>query len=185
MQVKDTNRVRRSMWVAGLVSLVVHLAIAPNVGIAQGRANLMLAFTCFVALSHGGEPGVRAGFLAGLAYDLTTTGPIGLMALELTLVGFVLGRETRNRLSDDPQGAVRAFMLAALAVETGYAIAMLAVGSGGGIIEVLVAHLLPSVLLDCIFFVPYMFIGARGSRGGAAFSGGAGSSALGGKRLRG
>lgn len=185
MQVKDTNRVRRSQWLAALLSLFVHLAIAPNLGIASGRANLMLAFAAYVALGIGGEAGVLAGFLAGLAFDLTTTGPIGLMALELSVASYVLGREMRNRLADDTVGSARAFLFAALGVELVYGLAMLVTGNSSGFLVSIVTRFLPSVLLDCVFFVPYLLVGSRGNRGGSAFSGGAGSSVLGGRRLRG
>ena len=185
MQVKNTPRTRHVQWAAAVVSLLVHLALAPNVGLGAGRANAMLCLAAYAALTMGGEAGVIMGFVAGLAYDLTTTGPIGLMALELTVASFVLGREVRNRLADDTPGSGRAFLACACCVELAYAIGLLVSGSSAGIFELLVARLVPAVILDCLLFVPYLVVGSRGNRGGSAFSGGAGSSALGGKRLRG
>lgn len=185
MQVKDANRVRRSIGVAFVVTMLLHVALFPNISLVEGKANLLLVFAAYVALGIGGEVGVTAGFAAGLAFDLTTTGPVGLMALELTLASYVLGRERRNRLAEDPSGSMRAFLVAALCVELAYGIAMLATGSGAGIVSLLFMRLLPSVVLDCVVFAVYLAIGSRGSRGGAAFSGGAGSSVLGGKRIRG
>ena len=185
MQVKDANRARRSIGVAFVVTLVLHVAIFPNISLAEGKANLLLVFAAYIALSIGGEAGVTAGFMAGLAFDLTTTGPVGLMALELTLASFVLGRERRNRLAEDPHGSMRAFLVAAPCVEVAYGIAMLATGSDASFLSLMFMRALPSVVLDYVVFAVFLAIGSRGNRGGAAFSGGAGSSVLGGKRIRG
>ena len=99
MQISDKNREARGIALTAIICAVLQLAIAPNVGLGNGRANLALVFAATVALTSGGGRAVVCGFFAGLFYDLSTTGPIGLMALLLSVCGFALGGEGRNRLS--------------------------------------------------------------------------------------
>ena len=80
MRVADKNRDRRDTLTLALVCMVCQLALAPNIGIGNGRANFALVFTACVAFNAGGRRGVLAGFFAGLVFDLSTTGPVGLMA---------------------------------------------------------------------------------------------------------
>ena len=82
MQVNDRNKNRRSIGLLALVSLLCHLILGPAIGIFGGHPNFALVFAGIVALSIGGNTGVAAGFAAGLAYDLTATSPVGLMALK-------------------------------------------------------------------------------------------------------
>lgn len=99
MQVKDSNKNKRSIGWLALACLVLQLAVAPNFGIGNGRINFALIFSAVVALTIGGRTGVLCGFLAGFVFDLSTTGPVGLMALLLTVSSFQMGMECRNRLS--------------------------------------------------------------------------------------
>ena len=97
MQVNDANRNRKVIAIVACVCALLQLAIVPNIGIANGRANLALVATACLALQIGGRTTVIFGFLAGLFFDLTTTGPVGLMAFELTLVGYLLGGRTTQQ----------------------------------------------------------------------------------------
>ena len=45
MQVADKNRDRRGTLVLAIVCAVLQLALAPNIGIGNGRANFALIFT--------------------------------------------------------------------------------------------------------------------------------------------
>ena len=171
MRVNDANRNRKLIAVVGLVCGVAQLALVPYLGIAQGRANLCLVAAACLALAIGGRVTVAAGFVAGLVFDLTTTGPVGLMAFELTLASFLLGLEARNRLSDDWSGSLQLFVVCALGVELAYGLAMLLVGQAGDLLGVLGLRTLPSVLLDVVSFVLVGMLCRRlsGSSGHASF----------------
>lgn len=166
MQVRDTNRNKKSIGALAVVCAVVHLAIAPNIGLGAGRANIALVFAGIVALSIGGRSGVLAGFLAGLAYDMTTTGPVGLMALLLTVCSYTLGTEERNRLADDPTASTAVFAIADCAVCLAYHITMLLVGQADSVVDALVARTLPSFVLTLIAFLIFTYILNRGSGNG-------------------
>lgn len=152
MQVKDPNRNRKNIMVVALICAVLHLALAPHVHILDGAVNFCLIGAAVLALSIGGSQTVIAGFLFGLVYDLSTTGPVGLMAFELCIASFVMGVEQRNRLSEDRAASIEMFALVCLAVELVYGIAMLLVGDAHSILQVLGLRVFPSVVLDLVAY---------------------------------
>lgn len=172
MQVADKNRETRSTVVVALVCGVAQLALAPNVALGSGRANFALIFSACVALLVGGRRAVVAGFLAGLFFDLSTTGPVGLMAFCLTVSSYVLGLEERNRMTGDLAVTLALFSSAALGVSFVYHLAMLLVGQASSIIDVLVFRTLPTTALSIVFFLPFAYYFSRMHVSGPSLSGG-------------
>lgn len=99
MQVADRNKELRTTALLAIVCLILQLALAPNISLAQGHINFALIFAALMALKIGGKTGTICGFCAGLLYDLSSTSPVGLMALLLTVMSYILGREVRDRLA--------------------------------------------------------------------------------------
>lgn len=169
MQVRDKHKDRKSFGALAVFCFVLQLALAPYIALGEGRANVALVFAGIVALSHGGRPGVLAGFVSGLVFDLCTTGPIGLMALLLTVLSFFLGMEERNRLADEPAGSFVLFAISSLIVVAVYHFAMLLVGDSGSLVDVLVARTLPTYVLTLIFYIGIAFLHSWGSSGTPSF----------------
>lgn len=90
MPLNDPVRSSRAVAIAGIVALVLQVALAPQISVFGGRINFMLAFAAAVALSGDANGAVWAGFIGGLLYDLTSTAPVGLMTLIMTVGTFVL-----------------------------------------------------------------------------------------------
>ena len=147
---------------------VCQLALAPNIGLGNGRANFALIFSACVALQAGGT----RGFFAGLFFDLSTTGPVGLMAFCLTVSSFVLGLQERNRMSGDLMVTLALFGGASLGVSLVYHLAMLLVGQADSILDVLVFRTLPTTLLTIVFFVPFAYYFSRMHVSGTNLGGG-------------
>lgn len=161
MIVADKNRDVRTCAVLAVICAVAQLALAPNLGLGNGRANFALVFASLVALLMGGRRGVVAGFLAGLFFDLSTTGPVGLMAFCLTVSSYALGTEGRDRMAGDLASSVALFSLAALLVSLAYHLAMLLVGQASSIVDVLFLRTLPTTLLSIVFFLPFAYYFSR------------------------
>ena len=161
MQLGNANAMRKTIMTLAIVCAVLQLALAPNIGIADGRASFAVVFTACIAFLVGGRRGVIGGFCAGLFFDLTTTGPIGLMAFELTVMAYLLGSAGRNRLAEDMTGSVQEFAIAAFVVSFAYNLAMLMVGQASSFVDVLFLRTLPTVVLDCIAFVPFVYFLSR------------------------
>lgn len=73
------------------------LSLLPSPG--GGRPDLVIVLVVCVALVDGPNTGVAFGFAAGLALDLLSQHPLGVLALVLAVVGYVVG-SGRDRLGD-------------------------------------------------------------------------------------
>ncbi len=183
MQVTNRNREARTTVVLAVLCFVLQLTLAPNVGLGNGRANFALVFTaCFVLFSGGRAPAV-AGFVAGLLFDLSSTGPIGLMAFCLTLVGFALGLGARERVVGDLATSVVYASASSLAVSVVYHVAMLLVGQSSSLIDALFLRALPTALLTIVAFLPFAYYFSRVRTHGMGLSGRHASGGLGRPRL--
>ena len=172
MQVADRNREPRSAAVLAVICGLAQLALAPNIGLGNGRANFALIFSACVALLVGGRRAVLVGFFAGLFFDLSTTGPLGLMAFCLTVSSFLLGLEERNRMSGDLAVTLALFCGADLGVSLVYHLAMLLVGQADSLLDVIVFRTLPTALLTAVFFVPFAYYFSRMHVSGSGLGGG-------------
>ena len=162
MQVNDNNQARRFTAVLACICIFVQLSVVPHIVLANGRANLMLVFAVIVALRFGGSFATACGFFAGLFFDLTTTGPIGLMAFELTLASFLLGRESRNRFAEDQAICIGLFLTANTACSLVYNLTMLLVGDTYSLFGIIFLRALPTFVLTCIPFpVAYYLLAIR------------------------
>lgn len=152
MIVRDASRNRRSaLWLA-LVLLVLQLGFAPNIGILGGRANLALVFVGCTCLGGDARRAPVYGFVAGALYDLSGTGPLGLMALVLTLAGWALASLDRPSPADDLAGSLVLFVPLALGVALLCALVLLALGSST-FVDLVFMRALPGAVLDCLCFV--------------------------------
>jgi rod shape-determining protein MreD len=70
-----------------------------SLSLGSGSASLLLVVVVSLALLRGSVVGAGAGFAAGLLFDISTYGQLGLTSLLLTLAGFWTGRygETTGR----------------------------------------------------------------------------------------
>ena len=170
MQINDSRRNKKSLFALGLLCAFLHLAIAPNIALFQGRANFALIFAMLIAFSQPGKNVIWVGFLSGLFFDLTTSGPVGLMAFELTCATYYICIQDRNRMGDSSGDLMKTFIGIAFVVSFIYGIAMLFVGVSTSFIQTVFLRCLPTTILDCIAFIPFMYVlGTRGS--GYNFSG--------------
>ncbi|WP_130812156.1 rod shape-determining protein MreD [Olsenella sp. Marseille-P4559] len=161
MQVADKNRDRRGALILVLVCLVLQLALAPNIALGNGCANFALVFTACVAFNAGGRNGVLAGFAAGLVFDLSTTGPVGLMAGCCAVAAYLMGQDGRNRMAGEFGACVVEFSIAALVVSLIYHLAMLMVGQSSSLLDVLLLRMLPTALLTIVAFLPFAWFYSR------------------------
>jgi rod shape-determining protein MreD len=172
MQVKDRAKSRRWLFILALIGLVVQVMVAPYLTIANGQVNALMVCAFGVALAEGGSRGVVAGFVAGLLYDLLTTGPIGLMALLLTIASFVLGAGNSAQTLGERRSWLMA-VAAAAAVELIYWLVCLAWGGAGVGVLALLAGWVPSVVLDALALALMIFCLVRILGGGSGLQTGA------------
>lgn len=157
MQVKDAGKTRRGTLALGMGCLLLQLAVAPHVTLGNGYANFGLVYAGVVALAIGGRKGVIAGFVGGLVFDLTSTTPIGLMAMILTVFGYVVGMEARNRFGDGLASALTTFGMGSLGVMLAYHLTMLLLGDASNLYDCLMLRAFPSFALTFLAFLPFAY----------------------------
>lgn len=163
---RDPARGRRVILIAGVVAFALQVAIAPQVSLLGGRFNFMAAYACAVALQ--GEPGTAAvaGFASGLAYDLTASVPVGLMALILTVGSYVLAG-----INAGAGGALSGRTLQLLGICLGVecllnGIILMVMGIEGSILTGLVGHGVTTAVLSTVAGSGFLL--ALGSTGGSS-----------------
>lgn len=75
-----------------VTGLALQTSLFATATLAGSKPALMLLVTVAVAMGEGAAPGANAGFVLGLAHDLTGAEPAGLSALAYTVVGYAVGR---------------------------------------------------------------------------------------------
>ena len=146
MQVKDANKKRRDTLVLAGVCLLLHLAIAPQVRLGSGCVNFALVFVGVMALS-----------------DLTSTTPVGLMALLLTIFAYVLGIEERNRFGDGIVSSLTSFGVGSLCVLLAYNFSMFLLGETNSFADLVLLRTVPSFALTFLAFLPFAYLQSRGA----------------------
>ena len=72
----------------------------------------------------------------------------------------------RDRLADAASGACRLFFISTAAVELAYQLCLALTSQQGSFVDVVFLRWLPSTLLDCVVFLPFVFFLSRiGSSG--------------------
>lgn len=148
---------------------LLHLALAPQLRPFGGTINFMLVLTASAAISTDSRSMVYIGFFSGLLYDLTTTGPIGLMSLLLALVGYGVAMVSRGLSSGIGMETLRVVIAAILGVNLVYSIAMILLGIESSLLVSVGVHGLASTVLDVLACVPFLLV-AGSSAGQRGFS---------------
>ena len=112
----------RSAWslrvvLIGLLFLVFHLDVSPDLRIAGVAAELPLGLTIAAGLTGGVQRGAFFGFFLGFAVDLFFFTPIGLRALVFGAIGWIAGHLFLDRLEESP-------VVSALAIAAGTGIGL-------------------------------------------------------------
>lgn len=138
--------------------ILLHLALAPQINLFGGVFNFMLVLTVSLSISLDSRTMVYVGFFSGLLYDLTTTGPIGLMSLLLALVGYGVALVSRGLASGVGMETLRVVIAAILGVNLIYSIAMLGLGVESSVLAAIGVHGLASTVLDVVASIPFLFM---------------------------
>ena len=158
MQINDAHKSRKGSIALAVGCFLLQVMIAPNVGLEYGRFNFALVFAGLYALRTGGRMGVACAFVAGLLYDLVTTGPVGLMSALLTVFAYAVGAEERNRFADGFVGSLSTFGVGALLVLLAYNFTIVMLGDSGSVVDVLFLRTLPSFAMTFVAFLPFAYV---------------------------
>lgn len=160
LDVKDRGRSMRLTIAIAAACAVLQVGIAPQISLFGGTVNFMIVFAAVAALTTEPSQAVVCGFLAGLFYDLTSSAPVGLMALLLTAGTFAFNQAMANQAGGFSSVTVRMCGFFALAVCALNGLALLLMGEQTSIFWALVGHGLSSAVLTGIVAVPFLMFGA-------------------------
>lgn len=116
--------------IAILGAALLQVAIAPYIAVGSIVPNLLLLVVVTLALVEGPRAGASAGFAAGLVFDLLGSGPMGPMALVLTVVGYVTGSLQVNMFAEGWLLPATVVFLGGLVTEVSYGLVLMLLGSG-------------------------------------------------------
>ena len=155
---------------AAVVAALLQLALAPQISILGGAFNFMVAFAAAAAVSFEPRTAVYVGFFSGLFYDLTSSAPVGLMALLLTLASYLAANAASGLTPGANAESLRIAGVFVLGVNLMNGVALLLLGSETSIFYALIVHGLVSAALDALACAPFlMALGAHVQTG--VFSG--------------
>lgn len=132
------------------VALLLQAGLAPHVSIGGAVPNFLLLVVVTIALVSGPNSGASAGFAAGLFFDLLAAGPLGPMALVLSVVGYLTGALQANLFAEGWLLPLTVFGVSALFTEFSYWVVLRLVGEGGALGPAFVSAMLPSAVYNTV-----------------------------------
>jgi rod shape-determining protein MreD len=142
-----------SAIVALLMAFILQVALGPSIAIFSVRPNFLLIVTIAMALVNGPVEGAFVGFFAGLAFDLMVTGPIGLAALLMCIVGYLAGVLTKQVFARGWLLPVLVTTVTSFAYELLYLILQLVLGQQISFASALLTKATPVVLYTTLIAV--------------------------------
>ena len=166
---RDAGRGRSPLIICGLVAFVLQVALGSQISFFGGCLNFMAAFACAAALQGDSGAAAITGFVAGLAYDLSATVPVGLMALVLAIGSYVVAGLGAGL--GGFSGRSFQFLAIALVIEMlVYSIALVLVGVEGDILIALGSHGLMTALISLVPGAVFLVLLGNAGGSGRGFS---------------
>lgn len=136
--------------VAVAVAAVLQAALAPYMAIGGVVPNFIFLVVTTIALVQGPTAGASAGFAGGLIYDLLGSGPIGPMALVLTVVGYLAGLLHEQMFAEGWLLPLTVLGIAALGTEVAYGLLLGLIGEGAPFWSSLITRMLPAAVYNTV-----------------------------------
>lgn len=134
--------------VAVLGAALLQAMLAPYLAIGGVEPNFLLLVVVTLALTEGPTVGAASGFAAGLVFDLLGTGPVGAMALVLTVTGYLAGMLQANLFAEGWRLPLTVVAVASLLSGVAYGIVLQVLGEGGSFWRGFVTVVLPAALYN-------------------------------------
>lgn len=163
MQLRESGNTARTAQVLAIVAAVLQVALAPQISIAAGTVNFMVVLAITLALSSDASSAVFIGFFSGLFYDMTSSAPIGLMALILTVVSFLVSASARGAMGGLTRESIRLAVLGIAIVNVAYGICLFVMGEQTDLLWAVLGHGISSTVLDSLVALVFLMVAAPSS----------------------
>jgi rod shape-determining protein MreD len=131
-----------------LAAALLQAGLAPYIAIGGVVPNFMLVVVVTLALVEGPAAGASAGFASGLIFDLLGSGPVGPMALILTVTGYMAGLLHENMFAEGWLLPLTVLAVASIASTLAYGLMLDLLGAGGPFLLTFFTKILPEALYD-------------------------------------
>ncbi|MDR0888440.1 MAG: rod shape-determining protein MreD [Coriobacteriales bacterium] len=177
---KTTSRLPFILAVS-VIAFILQVVLAPAIAVCGIVPNIMLIAAIMLALNVNKTSAVVAAFVLGILYDLSSQGPLGLMALVFTVLVYCIASFNTDAFGDSPAITVVLLIISVVAGELFHAIAIALLGANASFLTSLLYKALPNMLYDFIIgiivlIIPMLFRGRSGkkSKGNNMFASGSG-----------
>jgi rod shape-determining protein MreD len=135
---------------AFFIAVLLQVMVAPYISIGSISPNFLMITVIIVALAEGSNAGTTLGFVAGLIFDLLGAGPVGPMAMVLSVVGYVTGLIHENLFAEGWLLPVAIITVATFSSEILYMIVVLFLGTQSTFWGAFIGIVLPSTLYNAV-----------------------------------
>jgi len=136
--------------VAFIIAVLLQVVVAPYISIGGVSPNFLMITVIIMALVEGPNTGTVLGFVAGLLFDLLGAGPVGPMALVLSITGYIAGLIHENLFAEGWLLPVGIIALATFTSEILYMIVILFLGTQTPLADAFIGIVLPSTLYNAV-----------------------------------
>lgn len=145
-----------------VTAAVLQTALFPFLTLAGHRPDLLLLVTVAIGLRDGPLPGLRVGFAAGLLTDLLVSqSPVGLAALIMTLIGFVVGLARPYLAPESVTAPVFIAFITGLLGTAGYGVLAMLLGGNDRVTPMLLVQSAVAVGLYNTLLAPVVLTAVR------------------------
>jgi len=147
----DSRRQRISILILiGLVALILQVVVAPSIAIFSVVPNFIVVAVAMVALVNNATRSALYGFILGFCYDLLSQGPVGVMALILTIMGYAVSTLNKGSFISNRVIEMAAAVIAVFVGEVLHGVVLAIIGYDADIVYSLLFRALPGALYEAI-----------------------------------
>src|SRR5690242_20408630 len=155
-----------SPWDGGKIALLLFVAavaqasVFSQIDVFGAWPDLLLVTLVAISLLRGSVAGALGGFFAGLIFDTTLLGALGLTSLVLTLAGFWIGRYGETTGRDRAHAPYLAVIVTTVLYAFGVLIVRFVLGEPAPAAPLMRA-LFPSIVMNVILTAPVYWLVRR------------------------
>jgi rod shape-determining protein MreD len=158
----DLSR-HRQMIVLSIIALLLQIIVAPNLQIASALPSFITSFVVAYVLVYNQESHYVQAFLMGFAADLLGNSALGLTALCLLIIAFLVGIVGRTIGSDNAIMSIVTMLVALFGSELVYGLFMAGAGAAS-VGDAMLYRVLPCTLYNtAIAVIWYLILMKRAS----------------------
>lgn len=139
-----------------IIAVVLQAGLSPQVSVGGGTFNFMIIVAALFAFRGEASKAVIAGFLSGLFFDLTSSTPVGLMSLLLTIGSFALVHSAPVQGGASNSAQVLTLFVFSLVLNIVFGLILLVMGIQTDIFVALFGHGLMTSILTALVSYPFV-----------------------------